>query len=145
MPPRRRRHQQLGPNWETWPIEAKLQLLEALRALDKPGEQFKQTYRNNYVGFAHDCITWPEGEGLTVYQDEILTELPIHHRVAVRGPHGLGKTCLAAIALLCFSTTFDGDDWKIPTTASAWRQLSEFFWPEVHKWSKRVHNNREWY
>jgi hypothetical protein len=136
--PRQRRQPILGPNWETWPIEAKLQWLEQLRALDKPGEQFKRTYRNNYVGFAHDCITWPEGEGLTTYQDEILTELPIRHRVAVRGPHGLGKTCLAAISLICFATTFDGDDWKIPTTASAWRQLSEFFWPEVHKWAMRV-------
>jgi len=138
MARRSRTRQQLGPNWETWPIEAQLVLLEQLRALDKPGEQFKRAYSNNYIAFAHDCITWPEGEGLTVYQEEILTELPVRHRVAVRGPHGLGKTCLAAISLLCFATTFDGEDWKIPTTASAWRQLSEFFWPEVHKWAMRI-------
>lgn len=134
----RRKQQQLGPDWRTWPIEAQQQLLEYLRSLDKPGEQFKRTYRNNYVAFAHDCITWPEGEGLTVYQDEILTELPVRKRVAVRGPHGLGKTCVASIALLAFALTYDGEDWKIPTTASAWRQLSEFFWPEVHKWAARI-------
>lgn len=135
---RRKKQVQLGPNWETWPIEYKLRYLEQLRALDKPGEQFRRTYRNNYVAFAHDCVDWGDGAGLTTYQEEILTELPLKRRVAVRGPHGLGKTCLAAIALLCFTTTHDGDDWKVPTTASAWRQLTEFFWPEIHKWASRI-------
>lgn len=115
-----------------------MQLLEYLRSLDKPGEQFKRTYRNNYVAFARDCIIWPEGEGLTKYQEEILAELPLRRRVAVHGPHGLGKTCIAGIATNCFALTWDGDDWKLPTTASAWRQLSEFFWPEVHKWAQRI-------
>jgi hypothetical protein len=141
MPPisrsRRRTQQLLGPDPLQWPIEAKLQFLDYLRSLDKPGEEFKRTYRNNYVAFAHDCIDW-RGEQPTVYQDEIWDAIPREHRVAVRGPHGLGKTCLAAISLLCFATTWDGDDWKAPTTASAWRQLTEFFWPEVHKWSQRV-------
>jgi hypothetical protein len=134
----RRRPTPLGPDPLQWPVEYKLRFLEYLRSLDKPGEEFKRTYRNNYVAFAHDCINWPTGEHLTTYQDEILDALPRKHRVAVRGPHGLGKTCIAAISLLCFASTFDGDDWKVPTTASAWRQLSEFFWPEVHKWARRV-------
>jgi hypothetical protein len=134
---RRRTQQLLGPDPLQWPIEAKLQFLDYLRSLDKPGEEFKRTYRNNYVAFAHDCIDW-RGEQPTAYQDEIWDAIPREHRVAVRGPHGLGKTCLAAISLLCFATTWDGDDWKAPTTASAWRQLTEFFWPEVHKWSQRV-------
>ena len=134
----RRRQTQLGPDWRTWPIEAQVEWLEYLRSLDKPGEQFKKTYRNNYVAFARDCIIWPEGEGLTTYQEEILSELPTRRRVAVHGPHGLGKTCIAGIATNCFALTFDGDDWKLPTTASAWRQLSEFFWPEVHKWAQRI-------
>ncbi len=133
-----RRPQNLGSDWRTWPPEYQVQLLEYLRSLDKPGETFKKTYRNNYVAFAHDCIEWPDGEGLTSYQEEILTELPLRHRVAVRGPHGLGKTMLASLALVCFATTHDGSDWKSPTTASAWRQLTEFFWPEVHKWARRV-------
>jgi len=47
---------------------------------------------------------------------------------------------LASILILWFSLTRDDEpnDWKIPTTASAWRQLSKFLWPEIHKWSKRV-------
>lgn len=142
MPPRRRKQTQLGPDWRTWPIEAQVQLLDYLRSLDKPDDKFKRTYRNNYVAFAHDCIIWPEGEGLTRYQEEILAELPIRKRVAVRGPHGLGKTCLAGIATNCFALTWDGEDWKLPTTASAWRQLSEFFWPEVHKWAARIRWDR---
>jgi hypothetical protein len=129
---------QLGPDPLTWPLEYKLRWLEMMRAQHQPGLEFRRTYRNNYVAFAHDCLLWPEGQGLTSYQEEILTELPLQRRVAVRGPHGLGKTCLAAIALLCFTLTHDGDDWKVPTTASAWRQLTEFFWPEIHKWASRI-------
>lgn len=136
--PRPRKQPILGPDWKQWPPEAQVQLLEYLRAMQSSGEQFKRTYRNNYVAFAHDCIKWSEGEGLTSYQEEILSELPVRRRVAVHGPHGLGKTCIAGIATVCFALTWDGSDWKLPTTASAWRQLSEFFWPEVHKWARRI-------
>lgn len=31
-----------------------------------------------------------------------------------------------------------GIDWKAPTTASAWRQLQHFLWPEIHKWVGRL-------
>lgn len=135
---RRRQLAQLGPNWETWPIEAQVQLLELLRAQDRPGEVFKATYLRNPVAFAHDCIDWGDEKGLTPYQEEILQAVYTYKRVAVRGPHGLGKSMLASMALIHFALTFDGDDWKIPTTASAWQQLTEFFWPEVHKWSTRI-------
>lgn len=134
---RRRTRQLLGPDPLQWPLEAKLQYLEYLRSLDKPGEEFRRTYRNDPVAFAHDCINW-EGGGLTSYQAEILDAIPRERRVAARGPHGLGKSAVAAVALNWFALVFDGDDWKAPTTASAWRQLTEFFWPEVHKWAARV-------
>jgi hypothetical protein len=133
-----RRQQRLPRDLNQWPAEALIMYRDYLRSLDKPGEQFRRTYRNNYTAFAHDCLTWPEGESLTAYQDEILDAIPNKRRVAVRGPHGLGKTALASIALLAFATTWDGDDWKVPTTASAWRQLTDFFWPEVHKWAARI-------
>ena len=62
-----------------------------------------------------------------------------HRRLCARGPHSLGKTCLIALACHWFALTNDRDtDWKIPITASAWRQLSKFAWPEIHKWSKRI-------
>lgn len=39
-----------------------------------------------------------------------------------------------------FATTRDmmGRDWKIITTASAWRHLEVYLWPEIHKWADRI-------
>lgn len=48
----------------------------------------------------------------------------------------------SAIAVIWFALTRDGEDWKIPTTASAWRQLEKFLWPEIHKWLRRVNWER---
>lgn len=127
----------LPDDWRLWPPEAKVLLLEGLRKRQGVGVQFRQTYRNDPAAFARDCIEWGDDK-LTSYQEEILAEIPNRRRVSVRGPHGLGKTCIAAIALLHFALTRDGDDWKIPTTASGWRQLTEFFWPEVHKWTRAI-------
>ena len=50
----------------------------------------------------------------------------------------MGKTALAAWIVLWFALTRDGEDWKIPTTASAWRQLTKFLWPEIKKWARRL-------
>jgi hypothetical protein len=102
-------------------------------------DQFRVKYRNDPAGFARDCITWSASEGgLVWYQERTLTDLAQSRRATIRGPHGLGKTTLAAIAILWFALTRDGEDWKIPTTASAWRQLIKFLWPEIHKWTRRL-------
>jgi hypothetical protein len=74
---------------------------------------------------------------LAPYQKEILDAIPLHKRVAVRGPHGLGKTMMAACAVLWALTTF-GQDAKIITTASVWRQLSKYLWPEIRKWGLKL-------
>lgn len=95
-------------------------------------------YRVDPVAFLHDCVAWRAGEEPTVYQEDILRQLVIKRRVAVRALHGVGKTAIAAWAILWFAITRDGDDWKIPTTASAWRQLTKYLWPEVHKWARRL-------
>lgn len=63
-------------------------------------------------------------------------------RVAVRGPHGLGKTAIAAWVVLWFALTRDGEDWKLPTTASAWRQLTLYLWPEIRKWARQLRWDR---
>lgn len=101
-------------------------------------DTFRKTYRDDYVGFAKEILEVQP----TPYQEEILTQLPLRKRVCVRGPHGLGKTALMAWIVLCFALTRDNEDWKVPTTASAWRQLAEYLWPEVHKWSKRIRWDR---
>jgi hypothetical protein len=97
-------------------------------------------YHDDPVAFVHDIIEWPEGQGPTEYQDEILARLHDRKRLAVRGPHGLGKTTDASLAVLWFALTRDdaGEDWKIPTTASAWVQLTHYLWPEIDKWAKRI-------
>ncbi|MBC9731147.1 hypothetical protein [Streptomyces sp. TRM68367] len=97
-------------------------------------------YMYDPVGWARDCIRWEEDEGLTAYQQDIVGALPRERRVAVRGPHGLGKTGLASITVLWFASTREaaGIDWKVIMTASAWRHLSVYLLPEIHKWAKRI-------
>jgi hypothetical protein len=101
-------------------------------------EKFQHQYAYKPDAFVHDCICF-DGlpyAGPTAYQDEILQLLIDKKRIAVRGPHGCGKTGLAAWVTLWAVLT--GDDIKVPTTASAWRHLTKFLWPEIHKWAPRI-------
>lgn len=100
--------------------------------------RFKTKYWSDPAGFIRDCIVWEAGEVPSYYQTEIAEALPKHRRVSIRGPHGLGKTSISAWIVLWFALTRDGKDWKLPTTASAWRQLTKFLWPEIHKWAGRL-------
>lgn len=100
--------------------------------------EFQRRYWSDPAGFVRDCIAWTPGEGPASYQADIIQALVDHRRVSARGPHGLGKTSLSAWLILWFALTRDGRDWKIPTTASVWRQLEEFLWPEIHKWARRI-------
>lgn len=98
------------------------------------------SYFDDPVAWTQDCIAWPAGKHLAPYQEEILAGLVEHKRAAVRGCHGLGKTAVASLGVLWFATTRDGAgaDWKIPTTASVGRQLTEYLWPEIHKWARLI-------
>ena len=99
------------------------------------------TYTHDPERFVLECFQWPAGEGPSGYQREILRELKGRKRLAIRGPHGLGKTALAAWVVLWFALTRDASgtgDWKAVITASAWRQLSHYLAPEIHKWSRRL-------
>lgn len=94
---------------------------------------------NDPARFAREYVIWGEDNGLTPYQEEILSSLVRRKRVCIRAPHGTGKSSLMAIAIIWFACTRNGvTDWKIPTTASVWRQLNKFLWPEVHKWARRL-------
>jgi hypothetical protein len=92
---------------------------------------------NSPVAWAADCLP---GVNLAPYQAEILDALPAKRRVAVRGPHGLGKSFKGSLLVNWFATTRElrGADWKIITTASAWRHLEVYLWPEIHKWAGRI-------
>lgn len=102
-----------------------------------PPKHHLARYYNDPVAFVHDCFKWPEGKQPTFYQDAILARMVESGRLAVRGPHGLGKTTTESWCVLWFSLTRDdaGEDWKIATTASVWRQLEKYLWPEIHKWA----------
>lgn len=73
----------------------------------------------------------------TFYQAAILDAVLKYRRVAVRSPHGAGKTSLAAWLVLWAVANFESD-FKVITTASAWRQLVRFTWPEIHKWYRQA-------
>lgn len=77
---------------------------------------------------------------LADYQREVIDSIPVKKRVALRGPHGLGKSFIGAVVVNWFATVHDllGLDWKIITTASAWRHLEVYLWPEIHKWANRI-------
>jgi hypothetical protein len=94
-------------------------------------------YENDRIAFVHDVF--PEyNHTITFYQDEIFGAFDEgHRRVSVRGPHGLGKTFVAAM-LIHHAVLTARDDCKVPTTASAFRQLEKYLWPEVHKVALKV-------
>lgn len=128
----------------TTPLDTRLQLLrrlEALRIAERDRASLRaRRYLYDPVAWAHDCIDWRGASGLTPYQEESLALLPERKRIAKRGPHGIGKTTDMAVAALWFAITSDmaGIDWKVITTASVWRQLSVYLWPEIHKWAARL-------
>jgi len=97
-------------------------------------------YHDDPAGFIRECFIWDKGKEPTVYQLEVAELIVAERRVSVCGPHGLGKTALASWLIWWFALTRDAlnEDWKIPTTASVWRQLEKFLWPEIHKWYKRL-------
>jgi len=108
-------------------------------ATEWEADQGVTRYYDDPLGFADNCIDW-RGDGLTAYQREVIGSLHERKRIAVRGPHGLGKTTLMSVVLLWFALTSDaaGVDWKAVTTAGSWRQLTNYLWPEIHKWAGRV-------
>lgn len=121
-----------------------LKLPSAVTAAQDKNKAFVERYYNSPSLFAEECILWKEGEGLTFYQKDTLNAIPEKFRVCVRGPHSIGKTTLSACAVLWFALTREaaGQDWKIPTTASAWRQLTKYLWPEITKWARRLNWNK---
>ncbi len=73
----------------------------------------------------------------TAYQEAILRALVRHKKVAVRSPHGAGKTALASWIVLWSLFAFESDV-KTITTAGAWRQVEKFLWVEIKKWARTV-------
>lgn len=96
---------------------------------------FQRTYRDDRIAFVYDCIPALR-ETFAFYQEETLGYFDSGlRRVAVYGPHGLGKTLVAALLTHHLILTTE-EDAKVPTLASVWRQLEKYLWPEIHKIAK---------
>lgn len=116
----------------------------AARAFESQSIPISEFY-DDPVGFVREFVDFTDSvsgaeKGLTAYQDEILDSVPKYGRTAVRGPHGLGKTTTNALLVLWFAITREDAkrDWKVCTTAGAWRQLEHYLWPEIKKWSRKL-------
>jgi len=64
-------------------------------------------------------------------QKDVLLALRDHTHVAVRSGHGVGKTHVAAIAVLWFLISYYPS--KIITTAPTWMQVKSVLWEEIRK------------
>lgn len=117
---------------------AKRKRLKSFEGMEDYRTLHQQRYWDDPAGWVRDCLEWKKGEGAAEYQNEIMNALPKEKRVSARGPHGIGKSSMAAWIVLWYADTRDGKDWKVATTASAWRQLTKYLWPEVHKWVRRI-------
>lgn len=125
-------------------IRAQLARLAALRDLKlaerEAAAEEGRRYLYDPVGWIDRYLLWQPGSSLTPYQEDILAALAREKRAAARGPHGLGKSMMASATVLWFAVTREQAmiDWKILTTASAWRHLTKYLWPEIHKWARGV-------
>ena len=78
------------------------------------------------------------------WQEEVLQALARGENVVVRSGHGVGKTAVAAWAILwklaCFPRA------RVPATAPTQHQLYDILWPEVGLWIERggLHDLFEW-
>lgn len=120
----------------------RLEKLAQLRELQRRKAELDigmAAYLHDPVGFARDCIDWRDKE-LAPYQAEVMQLLKDKGRAALRSMRGAGKSATAAITILWFAVTREAAkiNWKIVTTAGAWRQLIHFLWPEIHKWASRL-------
>lgn len=126
------------------PVQLAKARIEARKAVtERQGRRtaYVTRYRDDFPAFLRDIVTWDQRNlGPTPYQEELAHALMRNPRLAFIGPHGLGKTFLCALAMWWFITTRDGvEDWKLPVTAGAWRQLTHFLWPEFrNKWVRRL-------
>lgn len=111
-------------------------MVEAVRQYQQQQEAANATdytSEDGIVRFVRDVLLAEP----TDYQERILRALVKHKKICVRAPHGAGKTALSSWVtiwgMMAFST-----DVKVVTTASAWRQLERYTWPEIRKWAAKA-------
>ena len=80
------------------------------------------------VAFAREVL----GVQLWAKQEEVLTALTTHRRVAVKAGNGLGKGFCAAVAVLWFIHTHQ-DAAVALSTAPTFRQVRHILWRQIHR------------
>ena len=88
-------------------------------------------FSSNPVLFAREILQFEPD----IWQQEVLTDLANHNRVAVRSGQGVGKTGVEAVALLWFTACFSNA--RVVATAPTLKQLHDVLWSEVSKWQSR--------
>ena len=84
-----------------------------------------ERYRRDPVAFAREVLRffpWSK-------QREILESVRDHPRTAVRSAHGVGKTAVAARAVLWWLAVWP--DSVVVTTSATWNQVREQLWREI--------------
>ena len=69
-------------------------------------------------------------------QEEVLSALPVHRRVAVKAGNGVGKGFSAAVAVLWFLHTHDPG--IVLSTAPTFRQVRHILWRQIHSLHRRA-------
>jgi hypothetical protein len=95
----------------------------------------------NKKKYYNDCLGWVKefvNIKLDPYLEKAFAALSKHNRIALQAVHGAGKTTFDAIVVLWAGAV--SNDCKVITTASVWRQLEDYLWPEISKW----YNKTDW-
>lgn len=106
-------------------FERRLERLETARSGPTPGAGDFTAYRDSPVAFVREVL----GGDPWAKQEEILEALATRRRVSVRSAHSVGKTWLAARAVLWFLQTRPGS--IVVTTAPTWHQVKDLLWREI--------------
>jgi hypothetical protein len=92
-------------------------------------------WKKSPIIFAHECIDWRGGDGVTHQQVEALQAVTKERRITIRSGHGCGKDAIVALIVLWYMST--RPDAKVVVTAPTNRQLNDIFWSELSKWFQR--------
>jgi hypothetical protein len=94
---------------------------------------FKKWYFDP-VAFVHQAL---HVQFIEKWQEDVLRDIAVHNRVAVRSGHGVGKSALQSWVVLWY--LFTRGPVKIACTAPTSHQLYDVLWSEVSKWARQLH------
>lgn len=98
-------------------VDPKRQLIQAMKE-----------YRQDFLKFVKEQLNADP----TSKQKEIINDIENNRRISCKAGHGVGKTAVAAWALIWYLVTHPFC--RIPCTSNKEDQIKERLWPEVKKW-----------